>query len=72
MSEIDIEIKNNHALSYLLHEIQQLKKEIDQLKAGICPKCDSKMEFVEGHNIYACTGNCGHWKNVLLEENETG
>jgi len=59
--EIDTEINNSPALKFLFEEILAAKQ---QLKNGFCPKCGTALGYDKGHNIYACTGNCGFWKDI--------
>ena len=56
-SDIDIEIKNNKALSFLWHEIKQLKEQVHGLIAlKECGQCGIKVPLNEWHSVYKDSG----------------
>jgi len=56
-SDIDIEIKNSEALSFLWHEIKQLKEQVRELTTPKeCGQCGIKVPPNEWHIVYPETG----------------
>lgn len=66
--QMDEELKKSPALKMAFTQIRALDnkvKELEKYKHGYCPKCGSLMGYVKGHEIIACTGNCGNWINAV-------
>ena len=57
MSDIDIEIKNSPALSYIWHEMEQLEKRITELEGKkVCGQCGNKVPLSKWHLAYKESG----------------